>query len=70
MTTLWNFILAHWGTISVIGALILKWIYNAWTPGVTFSAFVRAFIGEVVQEAPASAMLKNQPAPAKKDATE
>lgn len=32
--------------------LTLKWIYNAWTPGVTFSEFVRTLIGEIVQEAP------------------
>ena len=50
MQAFWNFIVAHWGVISAMTVLVLKWIYNAWTPGVTFPQFVRQFIGEVVQE--------------------
>lgn len=43
----------------VTGAILLalKWIYNAWTPGVTFSQFARQLIGEVIQESPTSTAL-------------
>lgn len=49
----------HWLITNkvAIGAafvIVLKWIYNAWTEGVTFPQFVRQFIGEIVQEAPTS----------------
>jgi hypothetical protein len=58
--TVWNFIVAHWGYISAAAILVLKWIYNAWTPGVTFPQFIRQFIGEVVQEPAASPLTDAQ----------
>ena len=50
----WNWLLAHWGYISAAIVLVLKWVYNAWTPNVSFPLFIRQFIGEVVQEQPAN----------------
>jgi hypothetical protein len=42
-------------TVIIATALVfIKWIYNAWTDGVTFPQFIRQFIGEIVQEAPTS----------------
>ena len=52
MQFLWQFLVAHEAAILAGLALVLKWVYNAWTPGVTFPEFLRTFIGEVVQEAP------------------
>jgi hypothetical protein len=52
--TAWNYFVAHWAVISAGILLFLKWVYNAWTPNVTFPQFVRNFIGEVVQEAPSN----------------
>jgi len=57
MTTFWSFLQAHWGYISAAVVLVLKWIYNAWTPNVTPTQFLRQFIGEVIQESPASTAL-------------
>lgn len=50
--TFWQFLVSHWGYISAAILLVLKWVYNSWTPDVTFPQFVRQFIGEVVQEQP------------------
>jgi hypothetical protein len=49
---LWNFIVAHWGVISAASILVLKWVYNAgaFQDGVSLKQFMRALIGEVVQE--------------------
>lgn len=47
-----HLIATDWKTIAVVALIILKWIYNAWTDGVTFPQFIRALIGEIVQEAP------------------
>lgn len=49
----------HWLVLNKVGVLagvllVLKWGYNASGPGVTFPQFVRAFVGEIVQESPAS----------------
>ena len=52
--TFWNWLIEHWGYISAGILLVLKWIYNAWTPDVTFPLFIKQFIGEVVQEQPAN----------------
>lgn len=52
MNQFWQFLVTNWGTISVVSVLVLKWVYNAWTPNVTLPQFIRAFIGEIVQEAP------------------
>lgn len=54
MDSFFNSIVANWKEISIVGVVILKWVYNAWTDGVTFPQFIRQFIGEVVQEAPTS----------------
>lgn len=53
----WSYIVAHWAVISVSILLFLKWVYNAWTPNVTFPQFIRQFIGEVIQESPTSTAL-------------
>jgi hypothetical protein len=50
----WNYVVAHWAVISAAVLITLKWVYNAWTPNVTFPQFVRNFIGEIVQEAPSN----------------
>jgi hypothetical protein len=52
--TAWNYIVAHWAVIAAGIVVVLKWIFNAWTPGVTFPQFIRNFIGEIVQEAPSN----------------
>ena len=48
----WNWITLNHVVIATVLTLILKWVYNAWTPGVTFPQFLRIFIGEMIQEAP------------------
>jgi len=52
--TFWQFLVSHWGYISAVILLALKWAYNAgaFGEGVTVRQFLRAFIGEVIQEAP------------------
>jgi hypothetical protein len=50
--TFWHFLVANWGKISIALLLVLKWIYNAWTPNVTFPQFIRQLISEIVQEQP------------------
>lgn len=57
--TFWNWLTANWGYVSAAILLVLKWIYNSWTPGVTFPQFIRQFIGEVVQEQPAQLKLQS-----------
>jgi hypothetical protein len=54
--TAWQWFVAHWGYIAATSVVVLKWIYNAWTPGVSFPNFVRNFIGEIVQESPESSV--------------
>jgi hypothetical protein len=51
MTKFYNFVVAHWETISLVSLLILKWIYNAWPEGAS-RPNLRTFIGEIAQEAP------------------
>jgi hypothetical protein len=57
-----HFIEQNKAVITAGGLLILKWIYNAWVPGTSFSTFVRTFIGEVIQEAPQQPKPPNPPA--------
>jgi hypothetical protein len=52
--TFWHWIVANHVVILTGLVLVLKWVYNAWTPGITFLLFLRGFIGEIVQEAPIS----------------
>ena len=61
--TFWQFITTHWGYISAAVLLVLKWSYNAgaFQAGVTVKQFLRAFIGEVIQESPT---LQREPAKA------
>lgn len=59
MDNFFHSITANWKEISVIGIIVLKWIYNAWTEGVTFPQFIRQLIGEIVQEAPTSFKLSS-----------
>ena len=54
---LWNWIVANPAKVTAAIVLVLKWIYNAWTPNVTPMQFLRQFIGEVIQESPASTAL-------------
>lgn len=54
---LWNWIVANPGKVTAAVLLVLKWIYNAWQPNVTFSQFVRALLGEIIQESPTSTAL-------------
>jgi hypothetical protein len=50
----WHWLIANKVVLIAGTLLVLKWIYNAWTPGVTFPQFVRQLIGEIVQESPSS----------------
>lgn len=56
----WNWIVENhvilWATLLIV----LRWIYNAWTPNVTFSQFIRQFIGEIVQEKPTPPLTQSQ----------
>lgn len=54
---LWNWIVANPAKVTAAVLLGLKWIYNAWTPNVTPSQFLRQLIGEVIQESPTSTAL-------------
>lgn len=54
---LFHWIAANPAKVTAGVVLFLKWVYNAWTPNVTFSQFARQFIGEVIQESPASTAL-------------
>jgi hypothetical protein len=54
---LWHWIEANPGKVTAAILLVLKWIYNAWTPNVTFPQFARQLIGEVIQESPTSTAL-------------
>lgn len=56
IVTIYNFVVAHWGTISVVGIVVLKWVYNAWPEGAQYPN-LRTFIGEIVQEAPHKAAI-------------
>lgn len=51
---LWNWIVANPAKVTAAVLLVIKWIYNAWTPGATFAQIVRNFLGEVIQESPSS----------------
>lgn len=54
---LWHWMVANPGKVTAAIVLVLKWVYNAWTPNVTFPQFVRQLIGEVIQESPTSTAL-------------
>ena len=54
MMALWQWIMANPAKVTAGVVLFLKWVYNAWTPGVTFPQFCRNLIGEVVQESPSN----------------
>jgi hypothetical protein len=51
---IWQWILANPAKTTAGVLLFLKWVYNAWTPGVTFPQFIRNLIGEAVQESPSN----------------
>jgi len=62
MAAAWNFFVAHWGYISAGIYLVLKWAYNAgaFQDGVTLKQFMRALIGEIIQEAPPKPLTAEQ----------
>lgn len=51
---LWNWIVANPGKVTAAIIIFLKWVFNAWTPNVTFPQFVRNLLGEIIQEAPSN----------------